>query len=536
MPTQDESLSPPNIILVLCDDMGFSDIGCYGSEVRTPNLDRLAANGVRFSQMYNAARCCPSRASLLTGVYPHQAGIGHMTQDLGHDGYRGYLSTSTATIAEVLRGHGYHTMMAGKWHVGGEYLGKVDVGDATHPVPTQRGFDQFYGILGGAGSYFNPPTMLRDQTPIRVETSNFYLTDAISDAAVNMVQESHDSEMPFFLYIAYTAPHWPLHALEKDIARYRGTYRGGWDLLRVNHHEQLTSMGILDEKWAISPRDVDAPPWDDCQNKEWEDLRMAVYAAQIDRVDQGIGRLLTKLDQINEEDNTLFMFLSDNGGCAELLEEEPDNREKSLYNNTTLDCKPIRLGNIPDLEPGADDTFMSYDLPWANASNSPFRLFKRWVHEGGISTPFVVHWPGRIPGGRIIHEPAHLIDIATTCFDASGVPPQSGLEGESLLRALEGASWSRSEPLVWEHEGNRAVRQGQWKLVREFPGDWELYDLFADRTELINLAGNHPKKVSELAGVYADWAARCGVLPWPPGRVDIGTPRGVRDHASQIRS
>ena len=271
---------------------------------------------------------------------------------------------------------------------------------------------------------------------------------------------------------------------------------------------------------------------------------MAVYAAQINRVDQGIGRILTRLRQLGQEDNALFMFLSDNGGCAEFLQEEPDDREISLYTGATIDGRPIRLGNIPGLDPGADDTFMSYDLPWANASNSPFRLFKRWVHEGGISTPFVVHWPDRVPGGRIVHEPAHVIDIAATCFDAAGAPPPHVLEGESLLAALEGVTWSRSEPLVWEHEGNRAVRQGQWKLVSESPssgsgqapGDWELYDMDEDRTELNDVAGRNPAKVTELAGIYNDWAERCGVLPWPPGKVRTGVPRGRHDHASRVGS
>ena len=534
----------PNIVLILADDLGFSDIGCYGSEIRTPNLDRLGMNGVRFTQMYNSARCCPSRAALLTGINPHQAGIGHMTRDLGHPSYQGYLNDSCVTIAEVLRTAGYRTLMSGKWHVGGDYLyGKrVETpGGPGNPTPRQRGFDRYYGILGGGGSYFNPTTLTRDDTPTRVETTDYYLTDAISDAAVEMIRESATGDAPFFLYLAYTAPHWPLHALEEDIARYEGSYRGGWDRLRTGRHEESMAMGLVDSKWRISPRDQGAPPWEEAASRDWEDLRMAVYAAQIDRMDQGIGRILAQIEANGQSENTLVMFLADNGGCAEFLMEDTNAPEPSRYSAPTVDGRPMRIGNDPGITPGPADTFMSYDLPWANASNAPFRLYKSWVHEGGISTPFVVHWPSKIDRPGIVHGPAHIIDITATCLDAAGATypselngnPITPLEGESLMPAIRDGRWARQQPIFWEHEGNRAVRMGRWKLVSEYPGAWELYDIDEDRTELNDLAERATDRVGDMMRLYDEWAARCGVLASVPPETTSRNRRSRHAHISR---
>ncbi|HEY6740422.1 MAG TPA: sulfatase-like hydrolase/transferase, partial [Actinopolymorphaceae bacterium] len=318
----------PNIVLILADDMGFSDLGCYGSEIRTPNLDRLAASGLRFMQMYNAARCCPSRASLLTGLYAHQAGIGHMMADHGHPAYQGHLNRRCVTLAEVLRGQGYTTLMSGKWHVGGAYnileSATWRPGDAAHPIPTQRGFDRFYGIVSGAASYYYPRTLMRDDEFIPLETSGYYLTDAITDNAVQMV-ETAPRDRPFLLHVAYTAPHWPLHAPDELIARYEGTYRKGWDAVRTARHEELKGLGLLDRGWAISPRDADAPPWEETADQDWEDLRMATYAAQVECLDAGVGRIMEALRRLGLESDTLVMFASDNGGSAEFLAEEPAN-------------------------------------------------------------------------------------------------------------------------------------------------------------------------------------------------------------------
>lgn len=533
--------SRPNFVLILVDDMGFSDIGCYGSEIRTPNLDKLARGGMRFSQMYNYARCCPTRACMLTGAYPHQAGIGHMMENTGSPAYQGYLRDDVVTIAEALKGGGYRTFMSGKWHVGGAYDPTRPQdwrpGEEGHPTPRQRGFDRYYGTLDGAGSFFAPYSLMEDdafvnqgteseslkkgQTDQRGAAGDYYYTDAISDQAVKMIEEASQTEDPFFLYVSYTAPHWPLHALPQDIAKYEGIYRhGGWDALRTARHEELNGQGILDSRWQISPRDESAPPWEDARNQDWEDMRMAVYAAQIDRMDQGVGRILAALKASQSYDNTLILFLSDNGGCAEFLSE---NGWVDRYSDWTPDGRPMRVGNDPDLIPGGPHTFMSYDLPWANASNAPFRLYKHWVHEGGISTPLIAHWPSTIQPNQIVHEACHIIDILPTLQDAAGIAhpdeyngqPVLPLEGESFLPLLSGAKWSRQGHIFWEHEGNRAVRLGQWKLVSKHGGRWELYDMLDDRTELNDLSEKNRPKVEEFAGLYNAWAERVGVLSWP---------------------
>ncbi|HVR74847.1 MAG TPA: sulfatase-like hydrolase/transferase [Planctomycetota bacterium] len=480
----------PNIILILADDMGFSDIGCYGSEISTPNLDRLAAGGLRFTQFYNTARCCPTRAALLTGLYPHQAGIGHMVQDRGAPGYRGILNDRCVTIAEALRPAGYHTLMCGKWHVG----------ENRPHWPTDRGFEKYYGLISGASSYFRldpERQMAIDDRPHVPDERGFYLTDAISDRAAALVDEYGRKEKPFFLYVAYTAPHWPLHALPEDIARYRGKYLEGWDALRRERHARMVAAGIVEEKWGITPRDPDVPAWSDVKDREAWDLKMAVYAAQIDRMDQGIGRILARLKDAGAEENTLVLFLADNGGCAENI----DSGKRGV-------------------PPGGVESFMSYGPPWANASNTPFRLYKHWVHEGGIATPLIAYWPSVIRRPAITHRPGHVIDILATVIDAAGTPyPKtlSGrditpLEGRSLVPIFRGEEREDQEALFWEHEGNRAVRRGKWKLVSRHPGGWELYDLEADRTEREDLAREHPELVRDLAALYAGWAERAGVL------------------------
>ena len=517
----------PNIIVILVDDMGYSDIGCFGSEIRTPNLDSLAAGGLRFSQMYNSARCCPSRAALLTGLNPQQAGVGHMVANLGVPEYQGYLKENAVTIAEALKAQGYSTYMSGKWHVGGDYnLADPDSwtpSAPTNPIPTQRGFDRYFGILTGAGNFYFPKTLMDQDTLVPLaELDDFYLTDAISDHAVRMIGETTESANPFFMYVTYTAPHWPLHALEEDIAKYEGRYRRGWDDLRTSRHERLKSEGLVSEEWDISPRDADSPPWNDVAEPDWQDIRMAVYAAQIDRVDQGVGRILDALREAGVDQNTLIMFLSDNGGCAEFLAEDGSLPQPSRYVGPNPDGTPVMVGNMPGLRPGGPQTFMSYDLPWANASNTPFRRFKRWTHEGGISTPFIMSWPARIRKPGLVHSPVHLIDIMPTCLDAADAshPNERGgqqtipLEGESMLPMIARPERLREQPIFWEHEGSRAVRQGRWKLVSAIGGGWELYDMEHDRTELNDLHERNRPKAQELESLYLEWAERCGVLPW----------------------
>lgn len=508
----------PNIVWIMADDMGFSDIGCYGSEISTPHLDRLAADGLRLTQMYNNARCCPTRASLLTGLYPHQAGIGHMIRNYGIPAYQGFLRDECPTIAEVLRAGGYQTGMAGKWHVGGKYTANAaswTPGEIGYPIPTQRGFDSYYGTLCGACSYYNPHTLMEQDRLIQPSEEQYYYTDAISDRAVSMIDQFHSNGKPFFLYVAYSAPHWPLHALPEDIAKYADTYREGWDELRRRRYEKLVELGIIQADWPLSPRDAKAPAWERAAHPQWEAMRMAVYAAQIDRMDQGIGNMMGKLRQLGIDSNTIVVFLSDNGGCAEFLGEDG-----MVEQNVTpmRDGSPVFPGNTPQRAPGGPESYMSYDLPWANASNTPFRLYKHWVHEGGISTPCIIHWPdGSKARGDIAHQPAHVIDLMATCLDIAGLrettAAQAG-EGESLLPLLQMDSWERSKPIFWEHEGNRAVREGKWKLVCKYNEQWELYDMERDRTEGTDLARDYPHIVQRLESLYKQWAERCGVIPW----------------------
>lgn len=504
----------PNILLILADDLGYSDIGCYGGEIETPNLDRLAQRGVRFTQFYNTARCCPTRASLLTGLHPHQAGIGHMV-DTGkpeYPAYRGDLAANCVTIAEILKAAGYRTRMCGKWHV-------TPVSQAKHNWPLQRGFERFYGTIHGAGSYFDPVTLTRDNEPVSPETKDYYYTDALADSAVKYIEEMAGSSQPFFLYLAFTAPHWPLHALEPDIAKYVQRYKIGWDAVRVERHRRMIELGLVDKRWALTPRDSEAPPWSEAEHKDWQAVRMAVYAAMVHSMDRAIGRVIQALQRAGVYEDTLIFFLSDNGGCAE--EVRPAWTGLHIPKRTR-DGRPVRVGNLPEVMPGPEDTYQSYGLPWANVSNTPFRLYKHWVHEGGIATPLIMHWPRGIKrAGALVHEPAHVVDILPTCLEVAGarypktrhgvpvLPP----EGISLMPLIAGKQLPE-RCLCWEHEGNRAVRKGRWKLVSKYPDRWELYDLQADRTETNDLSSRHADRARELAALYEGWARRCNVEPW----------------------
>ena len=526
-------LDRPNIILILADDMGFSDIGCYGSEINTPNIDSLARDGLRFSQMYNAAVCSPTRAALLTGLNPHQAGMGDMAEathvDLPGDppAYAGYLNRNCVTVAEVLKRRGYRTLMSGKWHVGGHFnparRETWSLGDEQHPTPRQRGFDRFFGTLLGVGSYYSPTTLMQGDALIPIGDPDFYYTDAISDNAVTMINESIDDGAPFFAYVAYTAPHTPLHALEEDIARYQGRYMAGWDRLRDQRHEVLKANGILSEAWTMSPRDPEAPAWEDEENKEWQDRCMAVYAAMIDQMDQGIGRILATLKERGQEENTVVMFLSDNGAAAGWIPEDNVTGDPRQYYMRTRDGRPVRVGNSPSIMPGPEDTWSCYDMPWANACNTPFRLYKNWTHEGGVATPLVVRWPERVKPGSIVHEPAYVTDIMATCLDVAGAQYPSTfdghsitpLEGESFAPLLGGQPWSREKPIIWERRDCRAVRIGDWKLVAERGKGWELYNLVDDRTELTDLVQRERDRVDDMQRMWQEWASRCGVISWP---------------------
>jgi arylsulfatase A-like enzyme len=528
----------PNIMIILADDLGFSDIGCYGAEIQTPNIDSLAQNGLRFTQFYNTSRCCPTRASLLTGLYPHQAGVGHMMVDRGLAGYRSDLNHNCMTIAEVMHLAGYRTYMCGKWH-----LTRFDgPKDPQYNWPVQRGFDQFYGTLRGYGSYYDPSGLCRQNTFITPQNDpeykpkEFYYTDAISDNAVRFLQQHAQQapDKPFFMYVAYTAAHWPMHALEKDIAKYEGKFNDGYEPVRKARVERLKRLGLIDAKWDTAPT---VGEWDTIKAKKREARCKEVFDAMVDDMDQGIGRIIAELKKQNRLDNTVIFYLHDNGGCAEDMgrraaaEPAPDNLKPMAADDLQLHTKPpmqtrdgrwVRTG--PGVMPGEPDTYLAYGRNWANVSNTPFREYKHWVHEGGISTPFIVHWPNGIPAarrGQLETQPGHIIDLMATCVGLSGAQypstfngqPIKPMEGVSLLPTFKGEKVERKNPLFWEHESNRAVREGNWKLVAKADESWELYDMQADRTEMHNLAAQHPDKVKELAAKWDAYAARANVLP-----------------------
>lgn len=498
---QEKSSPRPNIIIMMADDLGFSDLGCYGGEIETPNLDALAAGGIRFTQFYNTARCCPTRAALLTGLYQHQAGIGHMVGDYGVPAYQGYLSEQSVTIAEALRPAGYNTLTVGKWHVGSQ-KGKW---------PLDRGFDKFFGTPSGGGFYFKESldfrklfvTLGNDEVPF---PDDAYTTDLFTDYALEFVDASLKEEKPFFLYFAHIAPHWPLQAKPEDIDKYREKYTSGWDAMRKARFAKQREIGLADEAWKLSRRDPMSKPWDEMSEEQQEDLalRMAVYAAQVDSIDQNVGRLVEKLKAKGALENTVIMFLSDNGCSAE------------------GGLTGFRRGN-QEAEIGTPTTYASAGLGWANACDTPLRKFKMSTHEGGISTPLVVHWPAGISRrGEWEKQVGHVIDLMPTCLELAEAKypetraeqPTIPLAGKSLVSAFEGGTFSR-DPIFWEHEGNRAVRAGDFKLVGPRGRPWQLYNLSLDRSETNNLAADHPEKVARLTAAWEAWASQVGVLPWP---------------------
>ena len=541
----------PNIILIMCDDVGYSDMGCYGSEINTPNIDALAQGGVRFTQFYNTARCCPTRAALMTGLYSHQAGIGHMMDDHSEkvgSAYTGELSKNAVTIAEALKTAGYSTYMTGKWHVT-KVTNPKDAAN-KHNWPIQRGFDRFYGTIHGAGSFFDPNTLTRDNTFIspfddaEYQPEEFYYTDAINDHAARFVTEHTKSspEKPFFMYMAHTAAHWPRHAKEADIAQYKGKYDAGYDAIRAARVEKMKRLGLLDERWKVSPQ---AGDWSKVDDKAWESRCMEVFAAMLDCMDQGIGRLVETLKKNGQYENTLILFLQDNGGCAEGMGRGPNGKPRAdapslavlakdylqpdMIPKQTRDGYPMRQGK--GVMPGGADTYIGYGEAWANVSNTPFREYKHWEHEGGISTPLIAHWPQGIAesrNGKLEAQPSHLIDIMATCVDLGGgaYPKELNgnaiqpMEGVSLKPAFQGEPLNRPQPIFWEHEGNRAIRIGDWKLVSKHRGGWELYDMTTDRTEMNNLAATQLDRVKDMSAQWDAWAKRVGVAPWPLGGGD----------------
>lgn len=529
----------PNIIIILADDMGFSDIAPYGGEIQTPTLLRLAEGGLRFAQFYNTARCCPTRASLLTGLYPHQAGIGHMMEDRGETGYRGELNRNCVTIGEVLKAAGYGTHMVGKWHVTPDKEGDR----RQYNWPLQRGFDRFYGTIHGAGSFYDPNSLTRDNTKIspyadpEYQPDTYYYTDAITDHVIRFVEDHTERtpDKPFFVYTAYTAAHWPMHALPEDIQKYRGVYDGGYDAIRAARYQRVKELGLVPQSCELTPA---AEDWATVEHRDWEIECMNVYAAMVDRMDQGIGRIVAALERSGTLDNTLIFYLQDNGGCAEPLGRKPKKEmagprgeaptfaamqstdlQSDMIPKQSRDGWPVLQG--PLVMPGPADTYIAYGKGWANVSNTPFREYKHWVHEGGISTPLIAHWPAGISRhGELEQQAGHLIDLMATCIDVAGAeyPATVGgetihpFEGKSLRPAFRGEQIER-EAIYWEHEGNRAIRVGNWKLVAKEDQAWELYDISIDRAEMHDQASEQTEVVESLSKQWDAWAARAQVLP-----------------------
>ncbi len=486
----------PNIVIIMSDDMGYSDLGCYGGEIETPNLDRLAAQGLRFTRYYTNNMCVPTRASLLSGCYT--------TKALNADGA---ISEGVITAAEALRSAGYATYMSGKWHLAND--------GQRASLPRQRGFDRFFGTTLGACSFWTPASLMVDNEPAEhlYLDPGFYYTDAISDHALDYMREGVQQDRPFFLYVAYSAAHWPLHAFDNDIERYAGRYVDGWDALRLERHARMKQLGTVNPDWALSPRNPAVPAWEDEPHKAWQQRRMEVYAAQITSMDRGIGRLLDQLEESGEADNTLVLFQIDNGGCHV---EYTTDRKGPYLPERTRDGRPVIPGNVPDVMPGPENTYQSYGYGWANASNTPFRLYKQHDHEGGINVPLIARWPAAIRGaGELTDQLAHVIDIMPTILDAAGVEHPSDptdrtvhpMDGSSLLPVLEGGTREPPAELYWRWSRGRAVRQGRWKLVALRDQPWELYDIESDGTELRDRAGEMPERVAAMERLWNEWRA-----------------------------
>ena len=515
----------PNILYIVADDLGYSDLGCFGGEIDTPNLDALAENGARLTQFYNTGRCCPSRAAILTGLYPHRVGLGHMAgNDLGRPGYRGAVSSRAKTIAQRLAPAGYRSFISGKWHLGTD-------------DPTRHGFEEFYGTLVSAKRFFDPGHLIRlpkGRESRKYSEGEFYATDAVTDHALDFLELARNTpSQPWFLYLAYHAPHFPLHAPKEEIDKYAENYHDGWDKLRKERLERMIQEGIVPDSTLLSPRSTwqnygetetgTNPAWDSLPEERQFDLarRMAIYAAMVDRLDQQIGRVLRDLMAAGELDNTLIVFTSDNGAC---FEWDPFGFDGKSSNDNTLH-------RGADLEKmGGSSTFHSVGSGWANASNTPWRMYKHFNHEGGIASPGIVHWPEglKTDPGLVSAIPFHIIDLLPTALSAAGIDLNSintrdgseKLPGRDLISDLHAAGREPAQrKLFFEHQGNRAVRAGRWKLVAFDEHPWELHDFRVDRSEMNDLSAENPDKVKELSAAWEFWARKNHVTPIP---LDLG--------------
>jgi arylsulfatase A-like enzyme len=530
----------PNIVIIMADDLGYSDLGCYGGEVKTPNLDKLAAGGMRFTQFYNTARCCPTRASLLTGLYPHQAGIGRMTQNAGQPGYRGSLTDNTVTIAEVLKKAGYNTGMAGKWHVAEtkeqpreqqlKWLAhQQNFGPFadTAQYPVARGFDKFFGTIWGVVDYFDPFTLVNGKEQVMEVPKNYYYTDAISDTAVAYVKQFSKTDKPFFLYVAHTAPHWPVQALPEDIAKYENVYKGGWQALRQARYKRMVKLGLFDSVNApLTPWMFPDKDWATNKDAAWDARAMAVHAAMVDRMDQGIGRLIDQLKALNKLDNTLIIFLSDNGASN----EDPIRYGPGFdRNGSTRDGREVLYPKVRTSEnmPGPETVYAGIGTQWAHAVNTPFKYWKAKIFEGGICTPMIAHWPNGIKQKNVINtEMGHVIDFMATCTDIGHAQYPQQFKGKAIT-PMQGtslqpvfATGERKDPeyIFWEHFGSKGLRQGKWKIVKLGNEDpWQLYDLEKDRTETKDLTAQYPDIAKRMQAKWEELAVATQVYPLPAG-------------------
>ncbi|PMD90527.1 arylsulfatase [Siphonobacter sp. BAB-5405] len=532
------SRKSPNIILILADDLGYSDLGCYGSEIHTPNLDFLAQHGLRYRQFYNTSRCCPTRAALLTGLYNHQAGIGKMTDAENQPGYQGHITDQTVTLAEVLKSAGYQTAMTGKWHVSNTLVQpkgtdqqawlnhQKDFGTFSplEQYPTRRGFDKFFGTIWGVVDFFDPFSLVNGTEPVRQVPKDYYHTDAINDTTVSYIKSFASSEKPFFIYVAQNAPHWPLQARPEDIAKYEKTYQAGWQAIRQARYERMVNMGLIRADQAkLAPTDL--PDWQANPTKDWDARAMSVHAAMIDRMDQGIGRIIQALKQTGELDNTLIVFLSDNGASSENCAAYGPGFDRP---SETRDGRKIVYATEKQALPGPQTTYASLGKHWAAVANTPYRYWKAESYEGGVNTPFIAFWPQGITAskGSYSDQVGHVMDLMATVCELSGARYPTQINGKaipvstgrSLVPSFKGKSADWPTELFNEHFGARSVRQGSWKLVSTASDStWHLYNLKTDRTETLNLAAQHPEKVTELARLWQRWAATHQVLP-KPGR------------------
>lgn len=526
----------PNIILIMADDLGYSDLGCYGGEIATPNIDRLAANGIRFVNFYNTSRCCPTRASLLTGVYNHLAGVGEMTTDRNLPGYRGFLTANTVTLAEVLRDAGYRTAMTGKWHVSNtieqanpaaqmRWLNHQEGHPLFSPIeqyPTNRGFEKYFGNIWGVVDFFDPFSLVTGTTPVKSVPGDYYHTDAINDTAVKYVNEFSKKSTPFFLYIAHTAPHWPLHALPEDIKKYESTYKVGWDAIREKRYQRMISSGLIDPTTTkLSPRIENELSWKNNPDKEWDARAMTVHAAMIDRMDQGIGRIIDALKKNGQLENTLILFLSDNGASPENAMAYGPGFDRP---GETRDGKKIIYPTGKKVMPGPQTTFASIGRRWANVANTPYRFAKESSFEGGVRTPLIAYWPKRIKEkGTVSHILGHVMDFMATfvqlantqypdAYKGNKIHPTSGI---SLAPAFYNTNFKGHDALYNEHFGAKYVRSKEWKLVAQPNQSWQLFRINDDETEMNNLAAQYPEVVKTLESLWHTWAIKNNVLPKP---------------------